>query len=205
MSAILGRKLGMTSVFDESGNSIPVTVIEAGPCYITQIRTLERDGYEAVQLGFQEVKPTRINRPEGGHLKKAGVKPLKHLREFKSADLTRFELGSVVTCSLFRAGDKVKISGTSKGRGFTGVMKRHNFHGFKASHGVHESYRGGGSVGAASDPSRTFRNWRMAGQHGNARVTVSGLRVVLVDPERNLLLVRGAVPGARNGLLEIQK
>lgn len=205
MSAILGRKLGMTSVFDEVGNSIPVTVIEAGPCYVTQIRTADRDGYEAVQIGFQEVKPARMNRPEGGHLKKAGVKPLKFLREFKSVDLAKFELGATVTCSLFKAGDKVKISGNSKGRGFTGVMKRHNFHGFKASHGVHESYRGGGSVGAASDPSRTFKKWKMAGQYGNERVTVRGLRVVLVDPERNLLLVRGAVPGARNGLLEIQK
>lgn len=205
MSAILGRKLGMTSVFDETGNCIPVTVIEAGPCYVTQIRTAERDGYEAVQIGFQDVKPSRMNRPEGGHLKKAGVKPVKFLREFKSVDLAGFELGATVTCSLFKAGDKVKISGNSKGRGFTGVMKRHNFHGFKASHGVHESYRGGGSVGAASDPSRTFKKWKMAGQYGNERVTVRGLRVVLVDPERNLLLVRGAVPGARNGLLEIQK
>lgn len=205
MSAILGRKLGMTMVFDEKGDCIPVTIIEAGPCYVTQIRSKERDGYEAVQLGFTEVKPARINRPETGHLKKAGVKPLRHLREFRSAILRTFELGAQVTCGIFQAGDKVKISGTSKGRGFTGVIKRHNFSGFKASHGVHESYRGGGSVGASSDPSRTFKNWRMAGQCGNARVTVSNLKVVAVDAERNLLLVKGAVPGARNGLLEIQK
>ncbi|MFA7332392.1 MAG: 50S ribosomal protein L3 [Candidatus Delongbacteria bacterium] len=205
MSAILGRKLGMTTVFDEKGECIPVTVIEAGPCYVTQIKSKERDGYEAVQLGFNEVKPARMNRPETGHLKKAGVKPLRHLREFRSAVLSAFELGSVVTCGIFKAGDKVKVSGTSKGRGFTGVMKRHNFSGFKASHGVHESYRGSGSVGASSDPSRTFKNWRMAGQCGNERVTVSNLKVVAVDAERNLLLVKGAVPGARNGLLEIQK
>jgi large subunit ribosomal protein L3 len=205
MSAILGRKLGMTTVFDDKGECIPVTVIEAGPCYVTQIKSKERDGYEAVQLGFNEVKPARINRPETGHLKAAGVKPLRHLREFRSAILAAFELGSVVTCEIFKIGDKVKISGTSKGRGFTGVMKRHNFSGFKASHGVHESYRGGGSVGASSDPSRTFKNWRMAGQYGNERVTVSNLKVVAVDAERNLLLVKGAVPGARNGLLEIQK
>jgi len=205
MSAILGRKLGMTTVFDDKGECIPVTVIEAGPCYVTQIKSRERDGYEAVQLGFIETRPTRITKPEVGHLKKAGVKPLRHLREFKSTVLRSFELGQAVTCEIFQAGDKVKISGTSKGRGFTGVMKRHNFSGFKASHGVHESYRGGGSVGASSDPSRTFKNWRMAGQSGNARVTVSNLRVVMVDAERNLLLVKGAVPGARNGLLEIQK
>jgi len=205
MSAILGRKLGMTMVFDDKGMCIPVTVIEAGPCYVTQIKSKDRDGYEAVQLGFQEAKPARVNRPETGHLKKAGVKPVRHLREFKSAVLKSFELGSQVTCEIFKAGDKVKISGTSKGRGFTGVMKRHNFSGFKASHGVHESYRGSGSVGASSDPSRTFKNWRMAGQCGNARVTVSNLKVVAVDAERNLLLVKGAVPGARNGLLEIQK
>jgi large subunit ribosomal protein L3 len=205
MSAILGRKLGMTTVFDERGDCIPVTVIEAGPCYVTQIKSMERDGYEAVQLGFTEVKPARVNRPETGHLKKAGVKPLRHLREFKSAILRSYALGAQVTCEIFQAGDKVKISGTSKGRGFTGVIKRHNFHGFSSSHGVHESFRGPGSVGASSDPSRTFKNWRMAGQSGNARVTVSNLRVVAVDPERNLLLVKGAVPGARNGLLEIQK
>jgi large subunit ribosomal protein L3 len=205
MSAILGRKLGMTSVFDDKGECIPVTVIEAGPCYVTQIKSRERDGYEAVQLGFVETKAGRITRPEVGHLKKAGVKPVRHLREFKSAVLRSFELGAQVTCGIFQIGDKVKVSGTSKGRGFTGVMKRHNFSGFKASHGVHESYRGSGSVGASSDPSRTFKNWRMAGQSGNARVTVSNLRVVMVDPERNLILVKGAVPGARNGLLEIQK
>ncbi|MDP2361466.1 MAG: 50S ribosomal protein L3 [bacterium] len=205
MSAILGRKLGMTTVFDDKGECIPVTVIEAGPCTVTQIKSKDRDGYEAVQLGFLEVKPGRVNRPESGHLKKAGAKPLRHLREFKSAILRSYELGAQVTCEIFQAGDKVKISGTSKGRGFTGVMKRHNFSGFKASHGVHESYRGSGSVGASSDPSRTFKNWRMAGQSGNARVTVSNLRVVMVDAERNLLLVKGAVPGARNGLLEIQK
>lgn len=205
MSAILGRKLGMTSVFDETGNSIPVTVIQAGPCFVTQVRSQDKDGYDAVQIGFEEVKPKRLNRPETGHLKKAGVKPMRHLREFRSADLTGMEPGSEVKCSLFKAGDKVKISGTSKGRGFSGVMKRHGFHGFKATHGVHESYRGGGSVGAASDPSRTFRNMKMAGQYGNERVTVRGLQIVMVDAERNLLLVKGAVPGARNGLLEIQK
>lgn len=205
MSAILGRKLGMTSVFDETGNAIPVTVIQAGPCFVTQVRSLDKDGYEAVQIGFEETKAKRLSKPETGHLKKAGVKPLRHLREFKSEALKGMEPGAEVTCAIFKAGDKVKISGTSKGRGFSGVMKRHNFAGFKATHGVHESYRGPGSVGASSDPSRTFRNMRMAGQYGNERVTVSGLRIVMVDVERNLLLVKGAVPGARNGLLEIQK
>ncbi len=205
MSAILGRKLGMTSIFDENGNSIPVTVIEAGPCYITQIKTTEKDGYEAVQLGFQETKPRRLNRPETGHLKKAGVKPVRHLREFRGAKYEEVTLGGEVNCSVFKVGDRVDIAGTSKGRGFTGVMKRHGFHGFKATHGVHESYRGPGSVGAASDPSRTFKNWRMAGHHGDSRVTVYNLRIVQVDAEKNLILVKGAVPGARNGLLEIRK
>ncbi len=205
MSAILGRKLGMTSVFDEQGNNIPVTVIEAGPCYITQIKTPEKDGYAAVQLGFQEIKPGRINRPRMGHLNKSGTKPLRYLREFRGTDLDQHGLGAEVTCGVFANGDRVDISGKSKGRGFTGVMKRHGYHGFKASHGVHESFRGGGSVGAASDPSRTFKNWKMAGHHGDARVTVVNLRVIQVDPERNLLLVKGAVPGARNGLLEIRK
>ena len=205
MSAILGRKLGMTSIFDENGNSIPVTVIEAGPCYITQIKTADQDGYDAVQLGFQETKPRRLNRPELGHLKKAGVKPLRHLREFRGAKYEEINLGGEVKCSVFKVGDRVDVSGTSKGRGFTGVMKRHGFHGFKATHGVHESYRGPGSVGAASDPSRTFKNWRMAGHHGDSRVTVYNLRIVQVDAEKNLILVKGAVPGARNGLLEIRK
>jgi large subunit ribosomal protein L3 len=205
MSAILGRKLGMTSVFDDAGRCIPVTIIEAGPCYITQIKTIDNDGYDAVQMGFIESKPSRLNRPKIGHLKKSGVKPLRVLREFKSAELIAKGIGTEVKCDVFNAGDKIMVSGTSKGRGFSGVMKRHGMHGFMATHGVHESYRGGGSVGAASDPARTFRNYKMAGQYGNERITVRGLRVVMVDTEKNLLLVKGAVPGARNGILEIRK
>jgi large subunit ribosomal protein L3 len=205
MSAILGRKVGMTAIFDETGNSIPVTVIEVGPCFVTQIRTVEKDGYEAIQLGYDEVTPKHLNQPRTGHLKKAGVKPLRVLREFRDTTFEEPALGNVITCEVFKPGDMVRVSGNSKGRGFTGVMKRHNFKGMKASHGVHESYRGGGSVGAASDPARTYKAMKMAGQHGNARVTVSGLAVMQVLPEKNLLLVKGAVPGARNGLLEIQK
>jgi large subunit ribosomal protein L3 len=205
MSAILGRKVGMTSIFDDQGNSIPVTVIEAGPCFVTQIRTVDNDGYEAIQLGYGDIKESRLNRPRMGHLKKAEVKAVRVLREFRDTNFEDPKLGAQITCDVFKPGDVVRVSGTSKGRGFTGVMKRHNFSGMKASHGVHESYRGGGSVGAASDPARTYKAMKMAGQHGNARVTVGGLAVMQVLPEKNLLLVKGAVPGARNGLLEIQK
>ncbi|MCB1045713.1 MAG: 50S ribosomal protein L3 [Calditrichaeota bacterium] len=205
MSAILGRKLGMTQIFDEAGNCVPVTMIEAGPCFVTQKKTAETDGYAAVQLSFGELRANRANRPMAGHFKKSGVKPARHLREFDAPALLTLEVGAQVNCDSFREGDMVTVSGTSKGRGYTGVMKAHNFAGFKASHGVHESYRGPGSVGASSDPSRTYRGMKMAGRHGNDRVSVKNLRIVKIIPDQNLILVKGAVPGARNGLLEIRK
>ncbi len=205
MSAILGRKLGMTQIFDEAGNCVPVTMIEAGPCFVTQKKTAENDGYESVQLAFCELRANKANRPMAGHFKKAGVKPARHLREFDSPALLGLEVGAEVTCTLFNEGDMVTVSGTSKGRGYTGVMKAHGFAGFKMSHGVHESYRGSGSVGASSDPSRTYRGMRMAGRTGNDRVSVKNLRIVKIYPDQNLILVKGAVPGARNGLLEIRK
>ncbi len=205
MSAILGRKLGMTQVFDDQGNCVPVTMIEAGPCFVSQKKSVDSDGYDAVQLAFGEMRANKANRPMSGHFKKAGVKPKRHLREFDAPELLELEVGAEVTCELFTAGDVVAVSGNSKGRGYSGVMKKHNFHGFKMSHGVHESYRGRGSVGAASDPSRTYRGLKMAGRYGNDRVTVKNLQVVQVLPEQNLILVKGAVPGARNGLVEIRK
>lgn len=205
MSAILGRKLGMTQFFDDAGNCVPVTMIEAGPCFVTQKKTAENDGYESVQLAFGEMRANKANRPMTGHFKKAGVKPARHLREFDAPELLGLAVGAQVTCTLFNEGDMVTVSGTSKGRGYSGVMKAHGFAGFKMSHGVHESYRGPGSVGASSDPSRTVKGMRMAGRSGNDRVSVKNLRIVKIYPDQNLILVKGAVPGARNGLLEIRK
>ncbi len=199
--SIIGRKIGMTQIFTEGGTVEPVTAIEAGPCVVTQIKTPVRDGYTAVQLGFSEAR--QLNSPERGHLGKLGL--FKHLREFRVADTSDIELGNRIDVSLFQPGDSVDVSGISKGKGFAGGVKRHHFSGGPKTHGQSDRHRAPGSVGAGTDPGRVLKGQKMAGQMGNQRVTVKRLEVVRADPDSNLLLVKGAVPGARNGLLEISK
>jgi len=205
MKGILGRKVGMTQVFDEKGEVVPVTVIEAGPCFVTQVKTPERDGYAAIQLGFQEVKPRRLTRPQLEHLRKNKLPPLRYLREIRVKDISQYEEGQKIRVSIFEVGDHVDVTGISKGKGFAGVVKRHGFGGGPKTHGQSDRHRAPGSIGAGTTPGRILKGLRMAGHMGNARVTVQNLEVVLVDPERNLLAVKGAVPGARNGLLIIRE
>lgn len=206
MKGIIGRKIGMMQVFTEKGNVVPVTVIEAGPCYVTQVRTVEKDGYAAVQLGFDEVKPRRLTKGELGHLRTKNVVSLRTLREFRAYrnDKIEWQVGQKIVADVFAAGDVINVTGLSKGRGFQGGMRRHNFRGGPKTHGQSDRQRSPGSIGAGTTPGRVEKGTRMAGHMGAARVTVSNLRVVKVDAERNLLLVRGAVPGAKNGLLFIR-
>ncbi len=201
---ILGRKLGMTQVWDEENRVIPVTVIQAGPCHVAQLKTPERDGYAAVQLAFGETKERRLNRPELGHLKAAGVGPSKHLVELRVDDLAEFAVGQLIAVDVFSKGDLVDVSGVSKGKGFSGGMKRHNFKGQGASHGNHKKHRAPGSIGACATPARVFKGMRMAGQMGNMKTTTLNLEVIESDAERNLLLVRGSVPGPNGGLVFVR-
>jgi large subunit ribosomal protein L3 len=201
---ILGRKLGMTQVWDSENRVVPVTVIQAGPCRVVQLKTPERDGYSAVQLAFGETKARRLNKPELGHLKAANVEASKHLVELRVDDISEFEVGQVVKADLFVAGDRVDVSGVSKGKGFAGGMQRHNFKGQGASHGNHKKHRAPGSIGACATPARVFKGMRMAGQYGNVKVTTLNLEVVEGDAERNLLLVRGAVPGPAGSLVLVR-
>lgn len=205
MSAILGRKVGMTSVFDEAGRQTVVTVIEAGPCAVTQVKTVETDGYNAVQLGFQDKKQKHTTRALAGHFEAAGVEPKRHVVEFRDLNLD-VSLGDEVTVDVFNEGDRIMVVGTSKGKGFQGVVKRHGFGGVgDATHGQHNRQRAPGSIGQASDPSRVFKGTRMAGRTGGERVTVKNLRVVRTFPDNNLILVKGAVPGHKNGIVEIRR
>ena len=201
---ILGRKLGMTQIFDDGNRIVPVTVVEAGPCRVVQIKTPERDGYAAVQLAFGETKAQRLTKPELGHLKAADAAPTKYLAELRVADTSGFELGQVLKADVFDAGERVDITGISKGHGFAGVMKRHNFQGQGAAHGNHKKHRAPGSIGACATPARVFKGMRMAGQYGNTRVTTLNLQVVEGDAERNLLLVKGAVPGPAGGIVFVR-
>jgi large subunit ribosomal protein L3 len=205
MAGLLGRKLGMTQVFDaDDGHVERVTAIEAGPCFVTAIRRAERDGYDAVQVGFGEVRERRLQKARLGHLRKAGVGPLKHLCEFRG-DPGELEVGAELKVdAVFEPGETVKVSGTSKGKGFQGTIKRHNFHRGPASHGSH-NVRAPGSIGASADPSRVFKGMRGPGQMGNKHVTQRGLQVVEVRPDDNLLLVRGSVPGPKGAVVEIRK
>lgn len=207
MKGILGKKVGMTQVFSDEGEAIPVTVIEAGPCYVTQICTQENDGYRAVQLGFEEVKPKRLTKAELGHLEKAGLPALRYVREFRMDDeeLDEYELGQRLDVSVFEPGQLVDVTGKSKGRGFAGAVKRHGFKRQPKTHGQSDRERAPGAAGAGTDPGRVFKGKRMPGRMGNDRVTIQNLEVVIVDPERNLLAVKGSVPGARNGLLTIRE
>ena len=201
LSGLIGRKIGMTQVFTEGGTVEAVTAIEAGPCTVTQIKSVDKEGYNAVQLGFGEAK--RLNSPERGHLGKLGL--FKHLREFRVEDTSDIELGHRIDVSLFQPGDLVDVIGVSKGKGFAGTVKRHHFAGGPKTHGQSDRHRAPGSIGAGTDPGRVLKGQKMAGHMGNRRVTVKRIKVVKADPDRNLLLVGGAVPGARNGLLEIRK
>ncbi len=198
---LIGKKIGMTQIFRDSGQMEAVTAIEAGPCVVTQVKTEAKEGYNAIQLGFGEAK--KLNSPKRGHLK--GLGQFKHLREFKTEAIPDIKEGSIIDTGLFKSGDLVDISGLSKGRGFAGVVKRHHFAGGPKTHGQSDRHRAAGSIGAGTSPGRVFKGMRMAGHMGDERVTVRHLEVIRTDPERNLLLVKGAVPGAKNGLLLIKK
>jgi large subunit ribosomal protein L3 len=205
MPGLLGKKIGMMSVFSADGKNVPCTVIEAGPCAVTQVKTIEKDGYEAVQIGFQDQKESRVNAPLAGHFKKAGVTPKRHLAEFKGYE-TELNLGDVLTVDLFADTSYVSVTGTSKGKGFQGVVKRHNFGGVgQATHGQHNRARKPGSIGACSYPAKVFKGLRMGGQMGNVRVTTHNLQVLKVIPEHNLLVIKGSVPGYNGSIVIIEK
>jgi len=203
MAGLLGKKIGMTRIFDDEGNTVPVTVLHVGPCFVTQIKTEEKDGYEAVQIGYDEKKPKNLNKTLLGHLNKAGVPPLRLLKEFRNFSTTEIKVGDEIKADLFKPGEVVKVTGTSKGRGFAGVVKRHNFRGGPVTHGQSDRLRAPGSIGQSSYPSRVFKGIRMAGQMGNKQKSVLNLRVVKVDSDKNLLFIKGAIPGARNSYVEI--
>ena len=208
MLGLIGKKIGMTQIFDADGKVVPVTVIKAGPCQVICKRTMEQNGYEAVQIGFEEKKEKHTTKPMQGHFKKYNSKLYRYIKEFRpevNDDFAALKEGDILNAGMFKSDDVVSITGTSKGRGFTGVMKRHHFAGFEQSHGVHESYRGGGSIGQCAQPSKVFKGVKMAGQHGNARVTIKHVYVVKVDAEQGLIMVRGSIPGHRNALLTLKK
>ncbi len=200
---IIGKKIGMTQIFDEAGNVIPVTVIEAGPCVVAQIKTMENDGYEAIQLGFEEVAEKKVTKAEAGHFKKAGTTTRKHLKEFRLADISGYSIGDTVAADIFAAGEKVDITGITKGHGYTGAIKRWNLHLLGKTHGIGPIHRQSGSMGVI-DPARIFKNKKMAGQWGNEQVTVLNLTVAKVDAEKNLIAVKGAVPGSRGSIVFIR-
>jgi large subunit ribosomal protein L3 len=202
--AVLGTKLGMTQVWDEGGRLVPVTVIEAGPCVVTQVRTSENDGYDAVQIAFGAIDPRKVNQPMTGHFEKAGVTPRRHLVEIRTANAGDYQLGQQVTVELFEAGEDVDVVGTTKGKGFAGVMKRHGFHGVSSSHGSHRNHRKPGSIGGCATPGRVFRGMRMAGRMGGVRQTTQNLTLHGIDTERGLLLIKGAVPGPRGGTVLVR-
>ena len=204
IEGLLGRKIGMTQVFSQAGEAIPVTVIELGPCVVTQIRNKDRDGYEAVQIGFGEIKPKSLTKPEQGHLAAAG-RLVRYLREFGADNIEDHQVGQVLTADVFQPGQIIDVTGTSKGRGFQGVVKRHGFSGGPKTHGQSDRWRAPGSIGAGTDPGHVWKGTRMAGRMGNRRVTVQNLEVVEVMAERHLLLVKGSVPGAKNGLLMVRR
>jgi len=205
MPGLLGKKIGMTSVFSADGKNIPCTVIEVGPCVVTQVKTVEKDGYAAIQLGYQEKTAKHTNKPEAGHFKKAGVNPQRHLAEFKDFD-GEYKLGDTITVDLFSDASFVDVIGTSKGKGFQGVVKRHGFGGVgQTTHGQHNRLRAPGSIGACSYPAKVFKGMRMAGHMGAERVTVQNLQIIKVMPENNVLVVKGSVPGAKGSILSIVK
>nr|WP_240746577.1 50S ribosomal protein L3 [Cryptosporangium phraense] len=204
MKGILGEKLGMTQVFDENNRIVPVTVVAAGPNVVTQVRTPERDGYSAVQVAYGAIDPRKVNKPESGHFKGAGVTPRRHLVEIRTTDAAEFEVGQEISAEIFEAGIKVDVVGTSKGKGNAGVMKRHGFKGLGAGHGTQRKHRAPGSIGGCATPGRVFKGLRMAGRMGGVRTTTMNLSVHRVDAEKGLILVKGAVPGPKGGLVLIR-
>jgi large subunit ribosomal protein L3 len=204
IQGVLGEKLGMTQVWDEAGRLVPVTVVQAGPCVVTQVRTSDSDGYAAVQIAYGAIDPRKVNQPMAGHFAKAGVTPRRHLVELRTADAGEYALGQEITAATFEAGQKVDVVGTTKGKGTAGVMKRHGFHGVGASHGAHRNHRKPGSIGGASTPGRVFKGLKMAGRMGHARKTTQNLTVHAVDAERGLLLIKGAVPGPKGGVVLVK-
>src|SRR5687768_14999839 len=204
VAGILGTKLGMTQVWDENGRLVPVTVVEAGPCVVTQVRTAESDGYAAVQIAFGAIDPRKVNKPMAGHFEKAGVTPRRHLVELRTSDAAEYALGQEVTVETFEAGQDIDVTGTTKGKGFAGVMKRHGFKGVSASHGAHRNHRKPGSIGGCATPGRVFKGMRMAGRMGGVRQTTQNLTIHAVDAEKGLLLVKGAVPGPRGGVVFVR-
>ena len=201
--AIIGKKVGMTQIFAADGKVIPVTVVEAGPCPVVQIKTVEKDGYAALKLGFEEVEEKKLNKPELGQFKKAGVKPCKYLKEFRLEDMSSYEVGATVAADVFAAGEKVDVAGTTKGHGYTGVIKRWNQHRLKETHGVGPVHREPGSMGANSSPSSVFKQKHLAGQYGVESVTIQNLEVVKVDAQRNAILIKGAIPGPKGSVVTI--
>ena len=202
--ALIGKKIGMTQIFDEKGNVLPVTVVEAGPCVVSQKKTVENDGYAAVQLGFGDLKPSRVNKPQKGHFDKADVAPKRTLREFRFDDTDAYNVGDIVKADIFAGGDRVDVTGKSKGKGYAGVIKRWNFRRLKESHGSGPVVRHGGSIGACSSPSRVWKGKKMAGHLGAEKVTVQNLTVVKIDAENNLIAIKGAVPGPNGGTVIIR-
>ena len=204
VKGVLGEKLGMTQVWDADNRVVPVTVVKAGPCVVTQVRTPDSDGYSAVQLGFGAIDPRKVTKPQAGHFAKAGVTPRRHVVELRTEDASEYQVGQEIGADSFAAGDVIDVTATTKGKGFAGTMKRHGFSGVGASHGSHRNHRKPGSIGGASTPSRVFKGLRMAGRMGNERLTVQGLSVHAVDAERGLILIKGAVPGPKGGLVLVR-
>jgi large subunit ribosomal protein L3 len=201
---LLGTKLGMTQTWDENNRVVPVTVIQAGPCVVTGVRTADRDGYDGVQIAFGDIDPRKVTKPLRGHFDKAGVTPRRHLLELRTADASEYTLGQEIKAEAFEAGERVDVSATSKGKGFAGVMKRHGFHGLRATHGVHKKHRSPGSIGGCATPGRVFKGLRMAGRMGGEQVTTQNISVHAIDTDRGLILLKGAVPGPKGGLVLIR-
>ena len=204
VKGVLGEKLGMTQVWDDNNKVVPVTVVKAGPCVVTQVRSPEPDGYSAVQIAFGAIDPRKVNKPDAGHFAKAGVTPRRHLVEIRTDDATEYTLGQEIGTDVFAAGQMVDVVGTTKGKGFAGVMKRHRFHGLKASHGVQRKHRSPGSIGGCATPGRVFKGMKMAGRMGGVRQTTQNLVVQGIDAERGLLLIKGAIPGPKGGLVFVR-
>ena len=205
MRGLIAKKVGMSQIFDDDGSVVPVTILQAGPCSVAQVKTVDNDGYDAVQIAYGDKKEKNSNKPLNGHLKKAGLSPKRLLVEFDIVPGYEYKLGQVFNASIFKQGDFVKVTGTSKGRGFSGVMKRHGFGGGPKTHGQREHPRSAGSIGQASDPSRVFKGMKMAGQYGNKKKTVENLKVVKIDSDNNYIFVKGAVPGSNNGMVIVNK
>ena len=205
MIGLIGKKLGMTQIFGKNGKIIPVTIIQAGPCQVIHRKSVAKHGYDSVQLGFEGIEEKKLNKPQNGHLKKHKSNPYRYLREFRLRVYKDIEEGEIFDVGMFIENEMLKVTGTSKGRGFAGVMKRHGFHGFKATHGVHESYRGPGAIGQCATPARVFKGKKLPGQMGNKRTTILNMKVVKIDVEKNLVFIKGAVPGHRNSLVLLRK